>query len=86
MTHSRHHHQVQHVLEHGRPQDRKEIVETVKRSVLTMSCHKFASNVVEKALAVSTLEERRQLLSCILGGERDPNPPLLAMVKDRYMP
>ena len=41
---------VQHILEHGRPVDRERILDLVKQMPLELSCHKFASNVVEKGL------------------------------------
>merc|ERR1712007_215685 len=59
---------VQHIMEHSsRPGDRPMILHIVRKSVLSLSCHKYASNVVEKALSCSTFEERAVIIQAIVG-------------------
>ena len=53
---------IQHVLEKGKPQDKALVVSKVLGQVLTMSKHKFASNVVEKCVAHGTKKDRQHLL------------------------
>jgi hypothetical protein len=53
---------IQHILEHGRPQDKAKIIERMKGHVLLMSQHKFASNVVEKCLVFGTRAQSRELI------------------------
>ena len=57
---------IQHVLERGKPQDRALIVSKVMGQVLTMSKHKFASNVVEKCVAHGTKIDRQNLLQEVI--------------------
>jgi len=78
---------VQHVMEHSnRTGDRQTIMLMVRKHMLSLSCHKYASNVVEKALSCGTVEERALLTEAILGEfSADPaHPPLLTMMRDRY--
>lgn len=51
-----------HILEHGRPQDKSKIIESMKSHVLSMSQHKYASNVVEKCLMYGTRAQCRELV------------------------
>lgn len=51
-----------HILEHGRPQDKSKIIESMKGHVLLMSQHKYASNVVEKCLMYGTRAQCRELV------------------------
>jgi len=69
---------IQHVLEHGKIEDRSRIVNAIMGRVLHLSQHKFArytkknflwlkkiffsSNVVEKCVTYATREEKRQLI------------------------
>lgn len=77
---------VQHVMEHSsRPGDRAAIMSIVRKNVLSLSCHKYASNVIEKALACATVEERALLVNAIIGEPGDStNPPLNTMMRDRF--
>jgi len=75
---------IQHMLEHGRTDDRRLILNIVASQIWILSCHKFASNVVEKAIIVSTPDERTPLLEAIVGHPLDVNPPLFTMMRDRY--
>ncbi|CAH8514580.1 unnamed protein product [Schistosoma intercalatum] len=57
---------IQHVLEHGKTEDKSRIVEHIKGRVAKLSVHKFASNVVEKAVANASRVERQSLINEIL--------------------
>jgi mRNA-binding protein PUF3 len=78
---------VQHVLMHGRPQDRHRVFEVVRDHVVEFSSKKFASNVIEQTLKRISADDRRALVDTILGTsgpEDEPNPPVLALMRDRY--
>uniref|UniRef100_A0A7S2KW90 PUM-HD domain-containing protein n=1 Tax=Zooxanthella nutricula TaxID=1333877 RepID=A0A7S2KW90_9DINO len=76
---------VQHVMEHSsRPGDRQMLMQIVRKNILQLSCHKYASNVIEKALGCGTLEERALLIQAIVGEPGDQHPPLLTMMRDRF--
>ncbi|XP_076936568.1 pumilio homolog 2-like [Bidens hawaiensis] len=74
---------VQHVLEHGKPHERKCIIDQLTGQIVQMSQQKFASNVVEKCLTFGTPEERRTLVTEMLG-TTDENEPLQVMMKDQF--
>ncbi|CAD6264182.1 unnamed protein product [Miscanthus lutarioriparius] len=57
---------VQHVLEHGKPEERSSIIEKLSGQVVILSKQKFASNVIEKCLAFGTPEERDSLIGEII--------------------
>merc|ERR1740121_1818945 len=76
---------VQHVMEHSsRPNDRQTLMSIVRKNVLQLSCHKYASNVIEKALSCGTVEERAALIHGIVMGDGETHPPLLTMMRDRF--
>ncbi|KAI3731105.1 hypothetical protein L1987_62288 [Smallanthus sonchifolius] len=74
---------VQHVLEHGKPHERKCIIDQLTGQIVQMSQQKFASNVVEKCLTFGTPEERQTLVTEMLG-TTDENEPLQVMMKDQF--
>ncbi|CAL5033493.1 unnamed protein product [Urochloa decumbens] len=57
---------VQHVLEHGKPEERSSIIQKLSGQVVILSKQKFASNVIEKCLANGTPEERDSLIGEII--------------------
>ncbi|KAF5399549.1 Maternal protein pumilio [Paragonimus heterotremus] len=57
---------IQHVLEHGKTEDKSRIVDLIRGRVAELSVHKFASNVVEKAVANATRAERQALINEVL--------------------
>ncbi|CAL8074807.1 unnamed protein product [Calicophoron daubneyi] len=57
---------IQHVLEHGKTEDKSRIVDLIRGRVAELSVHKFASNVVEKAIANATRAERQALVNEVL--------------------
>ncbi|CAI9092501.1 OLC1v1027756C1 [Oldenlandia corymbosa var. corymbosa] len=74
---------VQHVLEHGKPEERTLIISKLMEQIVQMSQQKFASNVVEKCLTFGTPEERQTLVNEMLGTS-DENEPLQVMMKDQF--
>lgn len=65
----------QHVLQHGRPEERSSIITQLAGQIVKMSLQKFASNVVEKCLTFGSPEERQILINEMLG-TNDENEPL----------
>ncbi|GJT44361.1 pumilio homolog 2-like protein [Tanacetum coccineum] len=74
---------VQHVLEHGKPNERSIIIQELAGKIVQMSQQKFASNVVEKCLTFGDASERQLLVNEMLG-TTDENKPLQAMMKDQF--
>jgi pumilio RNA-binding family len=74
---------IQHVLEHGKPDERTVIIKELAGKIVQMSQQKFASNVVEKCLTFGGPEEREFLVNEMLG-TTDENEPLQAMMKDQF--
>lgn len=66
---------LQHVLEHGKPDERSDIIRKLTGQIVQMSQQKFASNVIEKCLTFGTLAERQALVTEMLG-TTDENEPL----------
>jgi pumilio RNA-binding family len=52
----------QFFLERGKPEDKSAIIKAVLGKVLSLSQHKFASNVVEKCVTHATRAERIMLI------------------------
>jgi hypothetical protein len=73
---------VQHVLEHGRPEDKNEIVRQLRGKIVQLSQHKFASNVIEKIVQHGSNEHRQLLIEEICSDTTDRS--LLSMMKDQY--
>ncbi|CAN4114978.1 unnamed protein product [Withania somnifera] len=74
---------IQHVLQHGKPHERSNIISKFTGQIVKMSLHKYASNVVEKCLIFATPEERQILVNQMLGSTLE-NEPLQAMMKDPF--
>ncbi|XP_059307555.1 pumilio homolog 4-like [Lycium ferocissimum] len=74
---------IQHVLQHGKPHERSDIICKLTGQIVKMSQHKYASNVVEKCLIFATPEQRQILVNEMLGSTQE-NEPLQAMMKDPF--
>ena len=59
---------IQHVLEHGNPEDKSRIIMELKGKVLILSQHKFASNVIEKCVTHANRTERAILIEEVCAG------------------
>lgn len=83
---------IQCILERGRKEDKRQVLETIRRDVVEFAKNKVSSNVVEKCFEVSTkgpdaeflCEEREALFRSILGNEDDPNSPLRQLMHDKF--
>lgn len=74
----------QHVIQHGRPDDRAKVIKIVTAQLLSLSKHKFASNVVEKCIEFGTDEQRRAIVAAVTHIHSDGISPLQLMMKDQY--
>jgi len=72
---------IQHILEKGNEDERKRIIEVVKGRVWALSQHKFASNVVEKCVALGNRELQNGLIAETLEGQP---PALILMMRDQF--
>uniref|UniRef100_A0A668AR12 Pumilio homolog 1 n=1 Tax=Myripristis murdjan TaxID=586833 RepID=A0A668AR12_9TELE len=75
---------IQHVLEHGRAEDKSKIVAEIRGNVLGLSQHKFASNVVEKCVTHASRAERAVLIDEVCSLTEGPHSALYTMMKDQY--
>ena len=75
---------MQHVIEHGKPEDQAKIIELVTAQLLTLSKHKFASNVVEKTIQFGSDQQRRAIVAELTANPSDGSSPLQLMMKDQY--
>ncbi|GMH45313.1 hypothetical protein BSKO_13270 [Bryopsis sp. KO-2023] len=74
---------LQHALVHGNEAERSAIVQEVAPKVVSLSCHKYASNPVEKCLAKGSTGDVNLLISSALAGEKD-SEGVRVMAKDRF--
>merc|ERR1712217_449299 len=81
---------VQCVLEHGRTEDKKKVIDMISRSFVHYAKNKVSSNVVEKCFAASTVgedaeylqEDRDKLYKTVIGSYNDS--PLRTLVNDKF--
>lgn len=74
----------QHVIKYGHPDDRTKMKNLVIADLLTLSKHKFASNVVETCMDSATPEELRTIREVLTSPADDGTDPLPTMIKDQY--
>ena len=75
---------MQHVIEHGKPEDQAKIIDLVTAQLLHLSKHKFASNVVEKTIQFGSDQQRRAIVAELTANPSDGSSPLQLMMKDQY--
>jgi pumilio RNA-binding family len=77
---------VQHVLVYGSNLQRDAVVRAVAERVVEFSCHKYASNVAERALVVASESGRALIIAALLKPPRGTagEPAILALTRDRY--
>jgi len=75
---------IQHVLTHGTVQHRSVIVQVIASHIVEFSCHKYASNIAEKALLCSLDQISRDLIIGAVIGSGGPDSPLNILMKDRF--
>lgn len=74
----------QHVIQNGNQPDRQRMIELVMSQLLTLSKHKFASNVVEKCIEFGTAEQRTVIRIHLTTAGSDGINPLQQMMRDQY--
>ena len=74
----------QHVIEHGREEDRSRIIALVTNQLSNFSKHKFASNVVEKSIQYGSKEERRKIVSTLTAVNEKGESPSQSLIRDQY--
>lgn len=70
---------LQHVLERGKPQERRQIISKLSGHIVQLSQHKFASNVVEKCLEYCDATERELLITEIVGQDEQNDNLLVSL-------
>jgi pumilio RNA-binding family len=75
---------IQHVLTHGSHQHKSVIIQVIASHIVDFSCHKYASNIAEKALLCSNDQASRDLIISAVIGSGGPDSPLQALMKDRF--
>ncbi|CAE7228795.1 pum [Symbiodinium sp. CCMP2456] len=78
---------VQHMLEHGRKEDKKRIIETIRANIAEFSKEKFSSNVVEKCFEAATVGENADdpLIQQELGSSTASHETSLAISQERNL-
>jgi mRNA-binding protein PUF3 len=74
----------QHVIMHGKPEDRSRVISIVTKELFIFSKHKFASNVVEKCIEQGTPEELRRIREGLSKPGDDLSSPLPNLIKNQF--
>ncbi|POW19624.1 hypothetical protein PSHT_04464 [Puccinia striiformis] len=74
----------QWIITDGKKEDAAAILAKVQGQVLLLSKHKFASNVVEKAILKSTDEQKKEMIDEILAVRTDGTSTVGIMLKDAF--
>lgn len=74
----------QHVIQNGKPEDSTRIIELVMNDFLTLSKHKFASNVVEKCIEHGSAAQRAAVREQLTTSGSDNTLPLQQLMRDQY--
>ncbi|CAH7686825.1 armadillo-type protein [Phakopsora pachyrhizi] len=74
----------QWIITDGKKEDAASLLTKVRGQVLVLSKHKFASNVVEKAILKSTEEEMKEMIEEILTPRPDGSSTIGVMLKDAF--
>ena len=75
---------IQHVLERGQPDERAQVLRSLADQVVSLSSHKFASNVMEKCIQFCSKEDRGVMIAEILGRPPNSSDILLSMMCDQF--
>ncbi|KAL3235137.1 mRNA-binding protein PUF3 [Nakaseomyces bracarensis] len=90
---------IQHILQHGSDSTvasdhmrkiKQEIIDTVSENIVEFSKHKFASNVVEKAIIYGDPQQKEHLMNKILPKNKEhaanleDDAPLILMMRDQF--
>ena len=74
----------QHIIEHGREEDRARLVDLVISQLVNFSKHKFASNVVEKSIQHGSREEREKIVATLTVVNDKGESPSQSLIRDQY--
>jgi len=83
---------VQCILENGRKEDKREIIDVIRRDLVDFAKNKVSSNVVEKCFSVATVggdaeflwQDRANLMRTVLGEAEDLHSPLQQLMHDKF--
>jgi hypothetical protein len=75
---------IQHVLERGQPDERAQVLRSLADQVVSLSSHKFASNVMEKCIQFCSKEDRDVMIAEILARSPNSSDVLLSMMCDQF--
>merc|ERR1712060_1007178 len=83
---------VQSILEKGKKEDKRWIIDVIHKDFLDFAKNKVASNIVEKCFEIATIgadaeflkEARGALFRKMLGDHGDPNSPLRQLLLDKF--
>ncbi|KIR28760.1 pumilio 2 [Cryptococcus deuterogattii 99/473] len=75
---------IQSVITVGEPEDRNKIISQLKGRIATLARHKFASNVVEKALIHADPADRRVLINELIDIQPDGTNQVGMLLRDAY--
>lgn len=78
---------VQHVVQKGEPQDKRQVFRLVIAGLEGYSKHKFASNVVEKCIEYSDDPWRREVVNVLTAADQrrsEGDTTLVSMIKDNF--
>ena len=74
----------QHIIEHGRDEDRAKLINLVISQLANFSKHKFASNVVEKSIQHGSQEEREKIVATLTVVNEKGESPSQCLIRDQY--
>eukprot|EP00930_Biecheleria_cincta_P040731 TRINITY_DN2789_c0_g2_i1.p1 TRINITY_DN2789_c0_g2~~TRINITY_DN2789_c0_g2_i1.p1 ORF type:complete len:590 (-),score=145.16 TRINITY_DN2789_c0_g2_i1:281-2050(-) len=83
---------VQHMLEHGRLEDKKRIIQTIQHDIVGFAKNKCSSNVAEKCFEIATIGEhaaqlemeRSALMNKVIGAPGEMGTPLHQITDDKF--
>ncbi|WWD01141.1 hypothetical protein V866_008080 [Kwoniella sp. B9012] len=75
---------VQSVITVGAPADRDKVIEVIKGKVLSLARHKFASNVVEKAILNASKDDQKLLIDELVGVKEDGSNQVGMLLRDAF--
>ncbi|WVW82832.1 hypothetical protein I302_104844 [Kwoniella bestiolae CBS 10118] len=75
---------VQSVITEGAPADRDKVIEIIKGRVVSLARHKFASNVVEKAILSANDDDRKLLIDELVAVKEDGSNQVGMLLRDAF--
>ncbi|KAI5181748.1 pumilio RNA-binding family [Nematocida sp. AWRm80] len=75
---------IQHILEKGTEEHRRQIISALSDKIVRHSTHKFASNVMEKCVMCGTPDDRRYMLSQLIPSKDTSSDVLIQITCDKF--